>query len=164
LVTQATEFDCWAAALSSWLWTVQSPKAQTQKQLLDKWGAGGIDIDLFQKVADSLGMNTSKLEGSKEFTPERILELLDKFSVVLVGFVVGTGKDPWWHDVIIYDVATSSGKEASYKIMDPGPGSAVVGLSGSGNAQYVEVTRKYFFPQGEKQRWLIGWSKTAKKR
>src|SRR5206468_1879658 len=58
-VTQNGELDCWAAALSSWLRAVQSPKRATQDALIQGAKAyAGITISEFRKVAEEHGMRT----------------------------------------------------------------------------------------------------------
>jgi hypothetical protein len=161
LITQQSLLSCWAAALSSWLLAVNPSKAETQKNLIKKFGEDdeSIKISKFQLEADKLGLTSRLITGSNEFMPERILERLKNSSVLLIGFFVSDpGEHPFWHDVVLYGVV--DGKEASYAIMDPGPSGAVATVAGSDKAQYVYVLRKFFFPKGDNQQWLIGWSKT----
>jgi hypothetical protein len=140
---------------------VNPSKARTQDSFLKEFGEDGIKIADLKKVADGLGMHVASISGTKKFLPERISELLKLSSVLFVGYVVSNPgqKKPWWHAVVLYDMNILQGTEACYNIMDPGPNGTVATLADSEEAQYVDVRRKYFFPRGDKEQWLIGWSK-----
>jgi hypothetical protein len=119
VVGQIKNDTCWAAALESWLASVDPTRQATQQDLLksmDKTDRS-FGVDEFRQFVSAFGMDTAHME-VEEFVSDAIRDLIKKHSALFVSFRVEKHA-PWWHDVVLYSVATDKLGQSTYSVMNP---------------------------------------------
>jgi hypothetical protein len=155
VVVQSDSNSCWAAALESWLGSVNPARQRTQKELLKSHSAfdHSFDVPDFRQFATALGMDTAHMK-IEYFSQDTIRDMLQKHSVLFVSYHIER-TSPWWHDVVLYGVTQGSLNQTQYLVMNPSEHWEDLNHKSLLPAGFQKWEKRHFFPVDADL--IIGW-------